>query len=51
LVPNKDEHTPNEVATIDSRICTPVCEVFMAAEDAGTSKERSDWYLDDISED
>jgi hypothetical protein len=46
-----DEHTPTEVATIDSSLCTPDCEVFMAAGDAGTLENRPDWYLDYISED
>jgi hypothetical protein len=42
---------PTEVATTDSRLCTPVREVFMAAGDARTSENRSDRYLNDISED
>jgi hypothetical protein len=50
LAPN-DEHTPTEVATTDSSLCTPDREVFMAADDTRTSKNRPDRYLDDISED
>jgi hypothetical protein len=48
LTPNKDEHTPTEVATTNSSLCTPDHEVFMAVGDAGTSEERPDRYLDDI---
>jgi hypothetical protein len=48
LAPNEDEHTPTEVATTDSSLCTPDCEVFMAVGDTGTSENRSDRYLDDI---
>jgi hypothetical protein len=51
LAPNKDEHTPTEVATTDSSLCTLDCEVFMTAGDAGTSENRPDRYLDDILED
>jgi hypothetical protein len=50
LAPNEDEHTPTEVATTDSSLCTPDREVSMAAGDVGTSENRSDWYLDDISD-
>jgi hypothetical protein len=50
LAPN-EEHTPTEVATTDSSLCTPDRQVFMAAGDVGTSETRSDRYLDDISED
>jgi hypothetical protein len=51
LAPNEDEHTPAEVATTDSSFRTPDREAFMAAGDAGTSENRSDWYPDDISYD
>jgi hypothetical protein len=51
LSPNEDEHTPTEVATTEFGLCTPDREVFMAAGDAGSSEDRPDWYLDDISED
>jgi hypothetical protein len=50
LAPN-EEHTPTEVATTDSSLCTPDREVFMAAGDVGTSESRPDQYLDDILED
>jgi hypothetical protein len=50
LAPN-EEHTPTEVATTDSSLCTPDREVFMAAGDVGTSESRPDRYLDDISRD
>jgi hypothetical protein len=50
LAPN-DEQTPTEVATTDSSLCTPDREVVMAAGDAGTSENRPDRYLDDISDD
>jgi hypothetical protein len=50
LATNEEEHTPTEVATTDSSLCTPNCEVFMAAGDAGTSEEWPDRYLNDISE-
>ena len=33
-----DEHTPTEVATTDSSLCTPDREVFMTATDVGTSE-------------
>jgi hypothetical protein len=36
LAPNEDEHTPTEVATTDSSLCTPDREVSMAAGDVGT---------------
>jgi hypothetical protein len=39
------------VATTDSGLCTLDPEVFMAAGDVGTSEDRPDRYLDDISED
>jgi hypothetical protein len=51
LAPNEDENTPNEVATTDSSLCTPDRKVFTATGDAGTSEDRPDRYLDDISED
>jgi hypothetical protein len=51
LAPIKDKHTPTEVATTNSSLCTLDREVFMAVGDAGTSEERPDRYLDDISED
>jgi hypothetical protein len=51
LAPNKDKHTPTKVATTDYGLYTPDREVFMAAGNAGTSKERSERYLDNISED
>jgi hypothetical protein len=50
LAPN-EEHTPTEVATTDSSLCTPDRQVFMAAGDVGTSETQPDRYLDDISED
>jgi hypothetical protein len=34
-----------------SSLCTPDREVFMASGDAGTSENRPDQYLDDISDD
>jgi hypothetical protein len=39
------------VATTDSSLRTLDREVFMAAGDAGISENRSDLYLDDISDD
>jgi hypothetical protein len=51
LAPNEDEHTPTEVATSDSGLCTPDRAVFMANGEAGTSENRLDQYLEDISED
>jgi hypothetical protein len=39
------------VATTESSLYTPNREVFMAASDAGTSEDRANRYLDDISED
>jgi hypothetical protein len=50
LTPN-EEHTPTEVATTDSSLCTPDREVFMVAGDIGTSQSQPDRCLDDISED
>jgi hypothetical protein len=38
LAPNEDKHTPTQVATTDSSLCTPDCEVFMVSGDAGTSE-------------
>jgi hypothetical protein len=49
--PAEEDHTPTEVATNDSGLCTPDHKVFMAAEEARTSENRVDWYLDDISVD
>ena len=37
-----DKHTPTEVATTDSSLCTPDREVFMTATDVGTSENRPD---------
>jgi hypothetical protein len=51
LAPNEDEHTPTEVETTDSGLCTPDRKVFMATGEAGTSENRVDRYLEDISED
>jgi hypothetical protein len=50
LAPN-NKQTPTKVVTTNSSLCTPDCEVFMAAGDAEMSENRPDWYLDDISED
>jgi hypothetical protein len=50
LTPN-DKHTPTEVATTDSSLCTPDREVFMAAGDVKTSENRPERNLDDILED
>jgi hypothetical protein len=50
LAPN-EEHTPTEVATTDSGLCTPDRQVIMGAGDAGASKTRPDRYLDDSSKD
>jgi hypothetical protein len=51
LAPTK-EHTPTEVATTDSGLSTPNCQVFMAAgETPGSSGTRPDRYFDDISAD
>jgi hypothetical protein len=41
LAPN-EEHTPTEVATTDSSLGTPDRQVFMAADDVGTSETRQD---------
>jgi hypothetical protein len=46
-----EEHTPTEVETTDSSLCTPDRQVFMVAGDVGTSKSRLDRYLDGISND
>jgi hypothetical protein len=51
LAPNEDEHTPTKVATTDSSLHTLDREVFMAVGDAGTSENRPDRYLDNISDD
>jgi hypothetical protein len=51
LTPNEEEHTPTKVATTDFGLYTPDCEVFMATREAGTSDNRVDRYLEDISED
>jgi hypothetical protein len=51
LTPTTEEYSPTVVATTDSGLCTPDCEVFMAIGEAGTSEPRSDRYLDNISED
>jgi hypothetical protein len=51
LVP-AEEHTPTEVATIDSNLGTPDRQVFMAAgETLGPSGTRPDRYFEDISAD
>jgi hypothetical protein len=45
-----EEHTPTEVATTDSSLGTPDCQVFMAAgETPGPSGTHPDRYLEDIS--
>jgi hypothetical protein len=49
LALNEDEHIPTEVVTTDSSLRTPDREVFMEAGDAGTSENRPDRYIDDIS--
>jgi hypothetical protein len=47
-----EEHTPTEVAIIDSGLGTPDLQVFMAAgETLGPSGTRPDRYLEDISAD
>jgi hypothetical protein len=51
LTPTTEEYSPTVVATTDSGLCTPDCEVFMATGEAGTSETRSDRYLDNILED
>jgi hypothetical protein len=38
LTPVEEEHTPTNVATIDSVLCTSDREVFLAVGEAGTSK-------------
>jgi hypothetical protein len=51
LAPTK-EHTPTEVASIDSSLSTPDRQVFMAAgEMPGPSGTRPDRYFEDISAD
>jgi hypothetical protein len=47
-----EEHTPTEVATTDSGLGTPDCQVFMAAgETLGPSRTRPDRYFEHISAD
>jgi hypothetical protein len=44
------EHTPTEVATSDSSLCTPDRQVFMTTnETSGPSRTAPDQYLEDIS--
>jgi hypothetical protein len=51
LAPNEDEHTPTEVASTDFILRTPDHEDFTTDGDAGTSENRPDRYLDNISDD
>jgi hypothetical protein len=47
-----EEHTPTEVATTDSSLGSPNCQVFMTTnETPGPSGTRPDRYLEDISAD
>jgi hypothetical protein len=47
-----EEHTPTEVATTDSGLDTPDCQVFMAVgETPGPSGTHPDRYFEDISAD
>jgi hypothetical protein len=47
-----EEHTPTEVATTDSSLGSPDCQVFMTTnETPGPSETRPDRYLEDISAD
>jgi hypothetical protein len=47
-----EEHTPTEVATIDSSLGSPDRQVFMTTnEKSGPSGTRLDRYLEDISAD
>jgi hypothetical protein len=46
-----EEHTPTEVATTDSGLGTPDCQVFMAAGEMPGPWTRPDRYFEDISTD